>query len=65
MQESRRGDNMTFTKEFLKDVEEAYDYWVSKQEKGVPETFTVEKWVTGIVQKPVYELIGSKRVENG
>ena len=54
-----------FEEEFRKDIAEAYNYWVSKQENGVPESFTVEKWLIGILQKPVYELIGSKRVENG
>lgn len=54
-----------FEEKFRKDLAEAYNHWVSKQENGVPESFTIEKWIVGILSKPVYELISSKRVENG
>jgi hypothetical protein len=55
---------MELKKEFLKDVEEAFHFWCSKQE-SVPRDLTLERWVTSILQKPVYEMIGAKRTENG
>jgi hypothetical protein len=55
---------MEFKEDFLRDIQEAYEFWCSMQTQ-VPEGMTLKKWVTSIVQKPVYELIGAKRTKDG
>ena len=53
---------MKLNEEFEKDVMEAFDYWCKKQQN--PSTITIDQWITAMLQKPVYELIGAKRTEN-
>ena len=50
--------------QFLTDIEEAYKYWCSKQNPTTIKDLTLEQWITSVLQKPVYELIGAKRTEN-
>ena len=54
---------MLLKDEFITDVEEAYDYWCTKQDPEQPLP-SFDQWITAILQKPVYELLGNKRVEN-
>ena len=45
---------------FMADAKEAFEYWSSNQEKSVDMTF--EKWVMLLLKKPVYDLLGEKRI---
>lgn len=53
---------MKLNEEFEKDVLEAFEYWEVKQKN--PQAITIDQWITAMLQKPVYELIGAKRTEN-
>ena len=54
---------MKLNEEFEKDVKEAYAYWATKQPEG-QKLITLDQWIVAMLQKPVYEIIGSKRTEN-
>ena len=53
---------MQLSKEFEKNIKEAFDFWCSKN-KG-SEAISIDQWVTGVLQKPIFELIGAKRTED-
>ncbi len=60
---------MEFPKAFLEDMEEAFDYFKSKQAANSTDAETakkiaavpLKKWVANLLRQPVYELIGEKR----
>lgn len=60
---------MKLKKAFLADLKEAFEYFKSKQletakDPGVIaqiQAITLETWVSNMLRKPVYELIGEKR----
>lgn len=61
---------MELKKGFSADLKEAFVYFIGKQIKQAAadpaavaelEKVTVEQWVTQILRKPVYDLIGEKR----
>lgn len=63
---------MKFGKAFTADLNEAFAYFKEKQLQAVGgneqakkqiEKLTLDKWVATLLRKPVYELLGEKRVE--
>ena len=55
---------MELKEKFAEDMLEAYDFWITKQDPQAVGEMTFERWATAILQKPVYELLGTKRMEN-
>ena len=60
---------MEFPKAFLKDMEEAFIYFKSKQMTKNADPAIVQqllaiplnKWIANLLRQPIYELIGEKR----
>jgi hypothetical protein len=55
---------MEFSEKFDKELKEAFEYWKSKQTDEQVKQILIEKWITSILQKPVYDLLGQKRIED-
>ena len=63
---------MKFTTDFLNDIAEAFEFWKVQQlanprsevTKEQLDVMSVEQWVAGILQQPIYTLIGQKRTRN-
>lgn len=61
---------MKFKKAFQKDLEEAFEYFKAKEIAAakdpaiIPQisAYKIEKWVMSMLRKPMYDLIGEKRV---
>ena len=60
---------MKLKKAFSADLKEAFEYFKSKQLESATDpaviaqvqAITLEAWVSNMLRKPVYELIGEKR----
>ncbi len=60
---------MKLKKAFSADLKEAFEYFKSKQLEATQDpaaivqvqAITLEAWVSNMLRKPVYELIGEKR----
>jgi hypothetical protein len=48
--------------EFEKDIAEAYEYWLDQRPDGQEPPVTMVRWVKELLRKPIYELIGLKRM---
>ena len=70
---------MNFSKKFMKDVEEAFEFWKAQQllTSRVPLTddqlekkaeqlaiMPIEQWIAGLMSQQVYGILAQKRVAN-
>lgn len=55
---------MKLKTEFLADMEEAYEFWLLKQDPKTIPAMSLERWSTAILSRTVYELIATKRAED-
>jgi hypothetical protein len=63
---------MEFSKEFMADMAEALEQWKAEEVvkhddpkvKVQIATMSLEQWVVGYLQTPIYALIGRKRARN-
>jgi hypothetical protein len=56
---------MDFNQDFLNDINEAYEYWRSKQPPApeLQET-TPQQWIASIVARTIYTIIAEKRIHS-